>query len=145
MGMKEVKRNTAANMIKAFFCFIAMGITSCNSNPKEKFLLKKQIGVCQEIDGMVTFEAKLYSDSTFYIPSNDLYINYSFGEFHIKKDTVLFITNGGETHLCEKYLYIQKANRLEPFYCKKTNTNNLQIFFDSDYQTTHNSKLFNSK
>lgn len=112
-----------------FGLLLSVILMSCNFDPKERFAKKQQIGTCQENDGMVTFEVLLYSDSTFYIPSTQI-LDYSFGKFTIRGENILFETEGGETHMCEKYLYIRKADTIKPILCSEKNSESLFIFFD---------------
>lgn len=83
--------------------------TSCKADPKDKFSKKIKIGVCQENQGMVTFEADLYSDSTFYQPGNPL-VDYSYGEFKLNSHGITFNTVGDEQNFCPAYIYDYKSN-----------------------------------
>jgi len=87
------------------FLFILLFFTSCD--PQNSYSKKKRIGVCQEHQGMSTFEANLYEDSTFYQPGNPL-VGYSFGKFRVSRDTVSFETQGGEQNLCPGYIFDEK-------------------------------------
>jgi hypothetical protein len=133
VNMKDCAKSAASGLMKAASWFVALAVTaSCDSDPGEKFSSKEQIGECHADQGMVVFDAGLYSDSTFYIAAQKPYIGYAFGRFRINKDTLVFITEGGEKHLCEKYLYNRAANRLEPLRCRYGNNESLQIFFGKD-------------
>ena len=105
---------------KLIICLVTLiTFVSCNFEPKQEFAKKKVIGLCQENQGMITCEIRLYNDSTFYLPSDKGFIKYSFGEFKIKKDTFYFLTKGGEINLCDKYLI--NKNELIPFSCTNSN------------------------
>ena len=84
-------------------------LVSCKGDPKNEYAKKIKIGICQENQGMVTFEAALYSDSTFY-QSGHSWIGYSYGEFKLRKGSIIFKTLGGEKNFCPKYTYDQKSN-----------------------------------
>jgi hypothetical protein len=120
------KREFSTFKIFALATFL---FTSCNFDPKDKFMAKQEIGICQSNHGMVTYEAVLYSDSTFYIPTSTL-IDFSFGEFHIKEDTFLFTTRGGDVNLCEKYSYTRSKDNskwydLKPLACETNKSLNI--------------------
>ena len=97
-----------AYKIYKLLCAICL-LLSCNSDPKSEYSKKKKIGVCQEHQGMVTFEADLYSDSTFYQSSNPL-VDYSYGDFKLTSHGIIFRTLGGEQNFCPEYFYDKKSD-----------------------------------
>lgn len=88
-------------------------LLSCKADPKNQYSKKTKIGVCQEHQGMVTFEANLYSDSTFYQLGNPL-VDYSFGEFRLSRSSITFKTLGGERNFCPEYRYEKESNSYFP-------------------------------
>jgi hypothetical protein len=84
-------------------------LASCDFDPKDEYSKKNKIGSCQENEGMSTFEADLYSDSTFYQYSDPL-TKYSYGEFKLNSRGITFNTLGGEQNLCPEYIYDNKNN-----------------------------------
>jgi hypothetical protein len=128
LKMRNIVKNNKiiimTKLLNPLFFFIAIFLISCSNDPKKKFDSKSKIGVCQENQGMVTFEATLYIDSTFYIPSNAL-ISYSYGEFKINGETIQFKTNGGDKHLCDKYNISIDKLTLTPIDCQMTESLNI--------------------
>jgi hypothetical protein len=91
------------------FLIAILLLTSCKTDPKKEFSKKIKVGVCQEHQGMVTFEADLYSDSTFYQSGNTL-VDYSYGEFKLSSQGIRFKTLDGEQNFCPEYIYDKKSN-----------------------------------
>ncbi len=95
---------------------IVFATISCRNSASD-FTSKKQIGVCQQNQGMIAYEVFLYADSTFYLPSDNAFIEESYGDFRIKNDTVYFNTTGGELSLCERYRLNRENDLLVPIDC----------------------------
>ncbi|RZJ73290.1 hypothetical protein [Flavobacterium sp.] len=91
--------------------------TICCTNQEKRFASKTQIGLCQQTQGMIAYEVKLYSDSTFYLPPDEAFIDESYGKFHIEKDTVFFETKSAESDLCATYFYDRSKQILVPIDC----------------------------
>lgn len=93
------------------FGVLLLGLSSCE--PKNEYTEKSVIGELYENQGMVTYEGKLYSDSTFYIPSARM-VNFSTGKFKITGDTIEFITEGGTKILSDVYNMDSTHTRIHP-------------------------------
>jgi hypothetical protein len=113
-------------LLPAFYSLFLFSLVSCSNDPKNRFGAKIKIGLCQENQGIVTYEAQLYADSTFYIPS-DIVIDYSYGTFNITGDTILFKTIGGEKHLCDKYKIANDKFTWNPIDCPITEALNISF------------------
>lgn len=108
------RSDIAASMSRITSTFIiVLFFTSCGGDPGDEFSRKEIVGVCQENQGMVTWEANLYMDSTFYQPGNPL-VGYSYGKFGLSEQGITFITLGGEQNFCSSYKYDPKSDHYYP-------------------------------
>ena len=96
---------------KLLLFFTTLLVFSCKTEPTAVFAAKTKIGSISENQGMTTYEGFLYSDSTFYFPSDLL--DFSTGTFSIRGDIVTFKTTGG-ARLIEgsQYRWDKTGNKL---------------------------------
>ncbi len=90
----------------SYLIIILLAITfcSCEFENKKKYENKKNIGKISDPFGMATYQAYIYEDSTFYLPSEGTIVHWSEGLFLVNGDTMSFVTTRGKPTLKNKYI-----------------------------------------